>query len=125
MIDASFKKAGLQTPHIVVWNVAPNPTDFHALADAPGISMLSGWSPSIFKTICASGQFSVKYPTPLDTLLDELRNPMYAAVRSVCASRDVLSTAVHAARLVLDGASLEEQKEAAEAAQAAYARAED
>jgi len=86
MIEESFKAAGLQTPHIVVWNVAPNPTDFHALADAPGISMLSGWSPSVFKTICASGPLAVKSPTPLDTLLDELRNPVYAAVRSACAA---------------------------------------
>jgi imidazoleglycerol phosphate dehydratase HisB len=96
MIEESFKAAGLQTPHIVVWNVAPNPTDFHALADAPGISMLSGWSPSVFKTICASGPLSVKYPTPLDTLLDELRAPMYDPIRSACASRDVLSPALHA-----------------------------
>ena len=83
MIDASFKTAGLQTPHIVVWNVASNPTDFHALADAPGISMLSGWSPSVFKTICASGPHT-KSPTPLATLMDELRAPMYEAVRSAC-----------------------------------------
>lgn len=87
MIDASFKAAGLQTPHIVVWNVAPNPTDFHALADAPGISMLSGWSPSVFKILTQAGPLAARSPTPLDTLLDELRDPMYEAVRSALSAR--------------------------------------
>ena len=84
MIDASFKAAGLQTPHIVVWNVAPNPTDFHALADAPGISMLSGWSPSAFKILTQEGPLMAKSLTPLDTLMGELRAPMYTAVRTAC-----------------------------------------
>jgi hypothetical protein len=84
MIDASFKAAGLQTPHIVVWNVAPNPTDFHALADAPGISMLSGWSPSAFKILTQEGPLMAKSLTPLDTLMSELRAPMYTAVRTAC-----------------------------------------
>jgi hypothetical protein len=83
MIEASFKAAGLQTPHIVVWNVAPNPTDFHALADAPGISMISGWSPSVFKTLTQNGPLAARSATPLDTLMEELRDPIYAPIRSV------------------------------------------
>jgi hypothetical protein len=86
MINASFEKEGLVMPHIVVWNVAPNPSDFHALADTPGVSMLSGWSQSVFKAICASGPVSIKYPTPLDTLLGELKAPMYDLVRSACSN---------------------------------------
>jgi hypothetical protein len=122
IIEASFKAAGLQTPHIVVWNVAPNPTDFHALADAPGISMLSGWSPSVFKTICASGPLAAKSITPLDTLLDELRG--YGPIRSVCAAKlDPQASLLRAARLVLDDAPEQEQTDATEAVLAAYATA--
>jgi len=93
MIRESFKRAGEDMwgsvdsgglggwamPRIVIWNLAANPTDFHATADTPGVAMLSGWSAAQFKVLCAIGPRQL---TPLEILRVELDDPQYDLVRA-------------------------------------------
>jgi hypothetical protein len=87
MIQESFRRASEDihgdanawaVPRIVVWNLASNPTDFHAQADTPGVGMLSGWSPTQFKVLLADGPRAV---TPLEMLRLELDDPRYDQIR--------------------------------------------
>ena len=46
-----YNEAGYELPQVVFWNVnAENPT-FHAAKSARGVSMVSGFSPNIFKQV--------------------------------------------------------------------------
>jgi len=87
MIKESFKRAGedmhgpggaLTPPQIVIWNLAANPTDNHATATTPGVSLLSGWSPTQFRVLQKEGPRSI---TPYETLRIELDDPQYNVIR--------------------------------------------
>lgn len=87
MIRESFRRAGedmhgpggaLTPPQIVIWNLAANPTDMHATANEPGVSLLSGWSPTQFRILQKEGPRSI---TPLETLRIELDDPQYDKIR--------------------------------------------
>lgn len=87
MIRESFRRAGedmhgegqgLTPPQIVIWNLAANPTDMHATANEPGVSLLSGWSPTQFRILQKEGPRSI---TPLETLRLELDDPQYDRIR--------------------------------------------
>jgi hypothetical protein len=87
MIKESFKRAGedmhgpgkaLTPPQIVIWNLAANPTDNHATATTPGVSLLSGWSPTQFRVLQKEGPRSI---TPYETLRIELDDPQYDVIR--------------------------------------------
>lgn len=106
MIRESFRRAGEDMwgtvadgglggwamPRIVIWNLAANPTDFHATAETPGVAMLSGWSPTQFRVLCEAGPRQL---TPLEILRIELDDARYDPVRRVVA--DYLRTAASAA----------------------------
>ena len=79
-IKASFKReGGWEAPRIVIWNVAATYSDdFQAQADTPGVLMLSGWSPSLFKILCEEGPRCI---TPYDALRAQLDDKRYDAVR--------------------------------------------
>jgi hypothetical protein len=88
MIKEAFKRAGedmwgegqgLKMPRIVIWNIASTSVDFHAQADTEGVVMLSGWSPSLFKSL-QSGE-EIKASTPLDILRVQLDHERYDPVR--------------------------------------------
>jgi hypothetical protein len=87
MIRESFKRAGedmwgegqgWKMPTIVIWNIASTSTDFHAKADTPGVVMLSGWSPSLFKVLQTEGIVSW---TPYQALRVQLDDERYDLVR--------------------------------------------
>lgn len=80
-IKESFKReGGWEPPRIVIWNVAASYTnDFHAQATTPGVIMLSGWSPSLFKILCEEGPRCI---TPYDALRAQLDDKRYDAVRT-------------------------------------------
>ncbi len=87
MIKESFIRAGedmhgpgqgLTPPQIVIWNLAANPTDNHATATTPGVSLLSGWSPTQFRVLQKEGPRSI---TPYETLRIELDDPQYDVIR--------------------------------------------
>ncbi len=79
-IKESFKReGGWEPPRIVIWNVAASySSDFHAQATTPGVIMLSGWSPSLFKILCEEGPRCI---TPYDALRAQLDDKRYDAVR--------------------------------------------
>lgn len=83
MIRESFKRAGedmwgvaWKMPTIVIWNIAASCKDFHATATTPGVVMLSGWSPSLFKILQTEGTIS-----PQKALHFQLDNERYDPVR--------------------------------------------
>lgn len=87
MAREAFKRAGedlWQTawtvPRIVIWNVAATGPLAHAQSTEEGVIMLAGWSPSLFKVLCADG---AKVQNPYDGLREQLDDPRYDAVRTV------------------------------------------
>ena len=87
MIREAFKRAGedmwgegqgLKMPTIVIWNIAASCQDFHATASTPGVVMLSGWSPSLFKVLQTKGVVNM---TPADALRIQLEDKRYDTVR--------------------------------------------
>lgn len=88
MIRESYKRAGedmwgegmgFVMPRIVIWNLAASPqTDYHATADTPGVSMLSGWSATQFEILTKEGP---RQMTPYEMLRIELDDAKYDAVR--------------------------------------------
>lgn len=87
MIRESFKRAGedmwgegqgLKMPTIVIWNIAATCQDFHATATTPGVVMLSGWSPSLFKVLQSKG---IVQMTPMEALKIQLEDTRYDLVR--------------------------------------------
>jgi hypothetical protein len=90
MIREAFKRAGedmwgegqgLKMPTIVIWNIAATCQDFHATANTPGVVMLSGWSPSLFKVLQTKGVVEM---TPADALRIQLEDKRYDLVRERC-----------------------------------------
>jgi hypothetical protein len=69
---------GLKMPTIVIWNIAATCQDFHATATTPGVVMLSGWSPSLFKVLQTKGVIEM---TPVDALKIQLEDVRYNLVR--------------------------------------------
>jgi hypothetical protein len=89
MIRNEFKKAGEEVwgegnswrpPRIVVWNLRAEFKDFHATADQEGVVQLSGWSPSILKTLQKGG---VQVATPYIGMRIILDDERYDAVRMI------------------------------------------
>jgi hypothetical protein len=87
MVQESFRRAGEDmwgqgkgwaVPKIIVWNLAANPRDIHAMAEAPGVGYLSGWSPTQFKVLQLEGPRQI---TPLELLRLELDMPVYDKIR--------------------------------------------
>ena len=87
MIREAFKRAGedmwgegqgLKMPTIVIWNIAASCQDFHATASTPGVAMLSGWSPSLFKVLQTRGVVEM---TPEEALRIQLEDARYDLVR--------------------------------------------
>jgi hypothetical protein len=87
MIREAFKRAGedmwgegqgWKMPNIVIWNIAATCQDFHATASTPGVAMLSGWSPSLFKVLQTRGVVEM---TPQEALKIQLDDVRYDLVR--------------------------------------------
>lgn len=87
MIREAFKRAGedmwgegqgLKMPTIVIWNIAATCQDFHATAMTPGVVMLSGWSPSLFKVLQTKGVVEMN---PTEALRIQLEDARYDPVR--------------------------------------------
>jgi hypothetical protein len=87
MIREAFKRAGedmwgpgfgFVPPRIVVWNLASTGRDHHATAETPGVAMLSGWSPALFKVLQTEGPRTM---TAYEMLRVELDQAQYEPVR--------------------------------------------
>jgi hypothetical protein len=94
MIREAFKRAGedmwgpgcgFVPPRIVIWNLAAaSSIGHHATAETPGVAMLSGWSPSLFKVLQMEGPRTMTAYEMLRVELDQAQyEPVRAAVRAV------------------------------------------
>jgi hypothetical protein len=104
MIRASFKRAGeelwgagngWQMPRIVIWNLSSvsGATDLHATADTPGVIMLSGWSPTLFRILQEEGPRAI---TPYEAFRQEVDDPRYDVIRERVRSAAATETSGHA-----------------------------
>ena len=74
---------GWTAPRIVIWNLAASFKDFHATANEDGVVNVSGWSPSLLKTLSANGADAL---TPAAMLRAQLQDPRYEPVRMAVAA---------------------------------------
>lgn len=74
-MQRKYEAAGYRLPQVVFWNVnAVNPT-FHASATQNGVSMVSGYSPAVFKSVMQNiGR------TPLDLMMEIVNSERYADI---------------------------------------------
>jgi hypothetical protein len=92
MIREAFKRAGedmwgpgcgFVPPRIVIWNLAAGAKDHHATAETPGVAMLSGWSPTLFKVLQTEGPRTMTAYEMLRVELDQAQyDPVREAVRA-------------------------------------------
>lgn len=75
-IKAKYRAAGYPIPQLVFWNVNSTKNNVAAQANDKGVVLVSGSSPSVFKTLLGGKMF-----TPIDQMLETLNNPMYDLVR--------------------------------------------
>lgn len=74
-IKQQYIAAGYEVPQLVFWNVNSRQNNVPATADEQGVLLVSGASPSVFKTL-----LSGKHCTPIDQMLETLNQEMYNCV---------------------------------------------
>ena len=72
MAEETFQRHGYSTPKIVWWNLNARAGNFPVRAHSTGAALVSGFSPSILKSILKCEEFS-----PLTMMLETLNNPRY------------------------------------------------
>jgi hypothetical protein len=77
MIEKMYREAGYTKPQVVFWNLRTS-AGVPAKVNTPGVSLVSGFSPSIMKTLLTGVQH--REPTPLETMLDTLNQERYNQV---------------------------------------------
>lgn len=70
--EETFQRHGYSTPKIVWWNLNARAGNFPVRAHSTGAALVSGFSPSILKSILKCEEFS-----PLTVMLETLNNPRY------------------------------------------------
>ncbi len=74
-VRSKYKAAGYECPQLVFWNVNSRQNNVPATADEKGVLLVSGCSPSVFKTLLSGKQY-----TPIDQMLETLNNRQYDRV---------------------------------------------
>jgi hypothetical protein len=83
-LRSAFAEGRWKMPQIVIWNLASQySSDHHATARAPGVALLSGWSPAQFEILQTEG---IRQMTPLEVLRAELDHTRYDPVRAAFAT---------------------------------------
>lgn len=72
MMRRKFNDAGYEMPTIVFWNLAGRTTDTPVQMHNQNVSLVSGFSPAIMKTVLAA-----KTVTPVDIMMDTVMVPRY------------------------------------------------
>lgn len=75
-IDRKYKAAGYERPNLVFWNVNARSDQTPVVATDDGTFMVSGCSPSIFKSVMAS-----KASSPYDMMMEVLNQEKYSAIK--------------------------------------------
>ena len=78
VIKRKYIAAGYEMPTIVYWNVNSFNTEAPVTQDKNGVFLVSGCSPSIFKSA-----INAKATNPMEMMLEVLNSDRYAAVREV------------------------------------------
>lgn len=74
-IRQKYEDAGYKIPQIVFWQLNGSKTDAQARHDTVGVSMVSGFSPAILKSVLSG--IEVEEKTPMETMLDTLMVERY------------------------------------------------
>ena len=81
MIKKRFEKAGYKMPRIVFWNVASRTGTIPMKENELGVTLVSGYSVSIFKMV-ANGETD-PYENLVKTITSERYQPVLEAVKPV------------------------------------------
>jgi hypothetical protein len=76
MIRKKYEASGYTMPKIVFWNLCSRRDNFPVSANETGTALVSGFSPSILKTV-----LSGKSVNPVEMMLETLNVPRYEAVK--------------------------------------------
>lgn len=76
MIQRKYSESGYEMPKIVFWNLASRNDNFPVSADTNGVALVSGFSPSILKTVLSGNAMN-----PVNIMLDTLNQPRYEAIK--------------------------------------------
>jgi hypothetical protein len=77
MISRMYQEAGYNKPQVVFWNLRTS-SGVPAKRNSQGVSLVSGFSPSIMKTLLTG--VNTPEPTPYETMLDTLNQERYNQV---------------------------------------------
>ena len=88
-INDMFAKMGerlygepVKSPHIILWNLRKT-TGFPCLSTDKNVSMMSGFSPALLNVFCEKGIDGLREYTPLNTLVESLKNERYDGYEQV------------------------------------------
>lgn len=76
MIRKQYENIGYELPKIVFWNLCSRHDNFPVTANDEGVALVSGFSPSILKTVLKGGAMN-----PVQIMLDTLNQPRYEAIK--------------------------------------------
>ena len=79
VIDEKYKRSGYTRPQIIFWNVNGSSSDFPVTIRDDGTALISGFSPSIMKSVLNSADFS-PYTILRKTLDDNRYDPIRTAL---------------------------------------------
>ena len=74
LIKNAYTNNGYKVPNIVFWNVNASGDNLPVQKDEIGVSLVSGFSPSVFKIV-------VENKTPLQVMLDTINSERYAKIK--------------------------------------------
>jgi len=75
MIERKFVEAGYSVPNIVFWNLNARQGNVPVKFDKKGVALVSGFSPSIMKSILAAESLD-----PVSVMMQTLNSPRYAVI---------------------------------------------
>lgn len=76
MIRTKYVDSGYEMPKVVFWNIVSRHDNFPVKSDDKGTALVSGFSPSILKTVLTGNAMD-----PVQIMLDTLNTPRYEAVK--------------------------------------------
>lgn len=86
-IQSMWSAAGYGSPpEVVFWNLNAKKVAFPCRANTPGVRLISGWSPALFKLFVDDDLDSYREPTPWETTEKALLDEKYGPVRNIVSS---------------------------------------
>jgi len=76
MIREQYENHGYELPKIVFWNLCSRHDNFPVTANDEGVALVSGFSPSILKTVLSGNAMN-----PVQIMIDTLNQPRYASIK--------------------------------------------